>query len=156
MSRLGILVSAFLAGVAAALLALYVALRTAPGVIMADDMVDALLAVADTPLREFPRDSIVYVQSPVGEVLLEKLQPRYPFLRLMSYSARPEENGCETAPDARRVTCKHDDFVKLEVLSSPTRGTMLVAVGTGRAFGQVLLLRFLGRWRVIVYRSYMI
>jgi len=33
---------------------------------------------------------------------------------------------------------------------------MLVAFGTSDAFGQLLLLKFLGKWRVIVNRSYVI
>ena len=92
-----------------------------------------------------------------GPVLLEKLQPKYPSLRLMSYSARPEDNGCKADRSSLATTpCERDDFVKLEVLSSPTRGTMLVAVGTSTRFGQLLLLKLLGRWRVIVDRSYVV
>ena len=142
MIRVGFLVGAFSAGVIAAAVALYVALCTAPGVIMADDMVDALVVVSDAPLSGFSRGSVVYVKSSVGPLLFEKLQPKYPALTLKSYSERPES--------ARA------DFVKLEVLSSPTNGTMLVAVGTSNAFGQLLLLKFLGKWRVIVDRSYVV
>jgi hypothetical protein len=140
MVRVGVLVGAFIAGVVAAAIALYIALWTAPGVIMADDMVEALVVVAETPLSRFPRGSVVYLKSSLGPLLFEKLQPKYPALTLKSYSERPE--------GARA------DFVKLEVLSSPTRGTMLVAVGTANAFGQLLLLKILGKWRVIVARSY--
>ena len=142
MVRVGVLVGAFIAGVVAAAMALYLALCTAPGVIMADDIVDALVVVSDQPLSQFPRGTVVYVKSSVGPLLFEKLQPKYPTLTLKSYSERPE--------GARA------DFVKLEVLSSPTRGTMLVAFGTSDAFGQLLLLKFLGKWRVIVNRSYVI
>jgi hypothetical protein len=138
MIRVGVLVGAFIAGAVAAAAALYIALCTAPGVIMADDMVDALVVVSDAPLSGFSRGSVVYVKSSVGPLLFEKLQPKYPALTLRSYSERPE--------GARA------DFVKLEVLSSPTRGTILVAVGTSNAFGQLLLLKFLGKWRVIVDR----
>ena len=109
---------------------------------MADDMVDALAVVADAPLSQFPRGSVVYVKSSVGPLLFQKLQPKHRALTLKSYSERPES--------ARA------DFVKLEVLSSPTRGTMLVAVGTSNAFGQLLLLKSFGKWRVIVDRSYVL
>jgi hypothetical protein len=142
MIRVGALVGAFIAGVVAAAAALYVALCTAPGVIMADDMVDALVVVSDAPLSGFSRGSVVYVKSSVGPLLFEKLQPKYPALTLRSYSERPE--------GARA------DFVKLEVLSSPTPRTILVAVGTSNAFGQLLLLKFLGKWRVIVDRWYVV
>ena len=157
MFRVRALIGAFIAGGAVVLLGLYVALRTAPGVIMADDMVDGMVVVADAPLSRFPRGSVVYVKSSVGPVLLEKLQPRYPSLKLMSYSARPEDNGCTADSSSLAIIpCERDDFVKLEVLSSPTRGTMLVAVGTSTRFGQSLLLKLLGRWRVIVDRSYVV
>lgn len=142
MIRVGVLIGAFVAGAFAAAAALYIALCTAPGIIMADDMVDALVLVSDASLGRFSRGSVVYVKSSVGPLLFEKLQPKYPGLALKSYSERPE--------GARA------DFLKLEVLSSPTRGTMLVAVGTSNTFGQVLLLKFLGKWRVIVYRSYVV
>ena len=142
MIRIGVLVGAFIAGAVVAAAALYIALCTAPGVIMADDMVDALLVASDAPLSGFSRGSVVYVKSSVGPLLFEKLQPKYPALTLRSYSERPE--------GARA------DFVKLEVLSSPTRGTILVAVGTSNAFGQLLLLKFLGKWRVIVDRWYVV
>jgi hypothetical protein len=157
MFRASALIGAFIAGGAAALLALYVALRTAPGAIMADDMMDAMVVVADAPLSRFPRGSVVYVKSSVGPMLLEKLQPKYPSLKLMSYSARPEDNGCKAEQSSLAAApCERDDFVKLEVLSSPTRGSMLVAVGTSNTFGQSLLLKLLGRWRVIVDRSYVV
>jgi len=123
---------------------------------MADDMVDALVVVSDAPLSRFPRGSVVYVKSSVGPLLFEKLQPKYPALTLKSYSERPEDDDCKAARGGPMVPCARADFVKLEVLSSPTRGTMLVAVGTFNAFGQLLLLKFLGKWRVIVDRSYVV
>lgn len=156
MIRVWILVSTFIAGVAAAVLALYVALCTAPGVIMADDMVDVLVVVADAPLSRFPPGSVVYVKSSVGPPLFERLQPKYPSLKLMSYSARPKDDDCRPDRSAPVAPCERADFVKLEVLSAPTRGTMLAAVGTSNTFGQSLLLKFLGRWRVIVARSYVV
>jgi len=155
--RAAVPIGAFVAGIAIALLALYVALRTAPGVIMADDMVDALTVVANDSLSNFSKGSVVYVKSSVGPALLEKLQATHPWLRLISYSERPADNGC--APGGNLIPtapCERNDFLKLEVLSAPTRGTMLVAVGTSNTFGQVLLLKLLGRWRVLVKRSYVV
>ena len=155
MVRAAVPISAFIAGVATALLALYVALRAAPGVIMADDMVEALTVVADGSLSQFPTGSVVYVKSSVGTGLLEKLQAAHPSLRLVSFSARPADNGC--AADANSIPmgpCERNDFLKLEVLAAPTQGTMLIGVGTSNAFGQVLLLKLWGQWRVLVKRSY--
>lgn len=157
MVRAAVPISAFVAGVASALFALYLALLTAPGVIMANDMVEALTVVADSSLSHFPKGSVVYIESSVGDSLLEKLQPTHSSLRLMSFSSRPADNGCPGGGNSIPVApCERDDFLKLEVLSAPTRGTMLVAVGTSNTFGQVLLLRFLGRWRVLVRRSYVV
>ena len=147
MARFGILIASFVAGVAAALLAIYVALRFAPDTIMADDMVDALAVAADAPLSQFTPGSAVYIKTDIGPALLEKLAPRYPSLRLLLYSLRPEESGC--AP-AQTVPCQRNDFLKLEVLTAPTPRTMLVAFGTSRTFGQVLLLKFGGHWRIVV------
>jgi hypothetical protein len=155
MVRVAVPVSAFVAGAATALLALYAALRTAPGVIMADDMVEALTVVADGSLYQFPKGSVVYVKSSVGPTLLEKLQASHPSLRIMSFSARPPDSGCAGTGDSiLTAPCERDDFLKLEVLSAPTQGTMLVAVGTSHTFGQVLLLRLFGTWHVLVRRSY--
>jgi hypothetical protein len=154
MTRTGVVVAAFVAGAATALLALYVALRTAPGVIMTDDMLEALTVVAETPLSRFPSGSVVYVKSALGPLLLERLRLKHPSLRLMSYSERPEED-C-SAHQQGTAACERDDFVKLEVLSSPAYATMLVAVGTSRSFGQVVLFHFLGRWRVLIDRTYAI
>ena len=147
MARFGILIASFVAGVAAALLAIYVALRFAPDTIMADDMVDALAVAADAPLSQFTPGSAVYIKTDIGPALLEKLAPRYPSLRLLPYSLRPEESGC--AP-AQTVPCQRNDLLKLEVLTAPTHRTMLVAFGTSRTFGQVLLLKFGGHWRIVV------
>jgi len=146
-ARFGIVIASFVAGVAAALLAIYVALRFAPDTIMADDMVDALAVAADAPLSQFTPGSAVYIKTDIGPALLEKLAPRYPSLRLLPYSLRPEESGC--AP-AQTVPCQRNDFLKLEVLTAPTHRTMLVAFGTSRTFGQVLLLKFGGHWRIVV------
>jgi|SRR5215469_2749346 len=157
MVRAAVPISAFVAGVVTALLALYVALQTAPGVIMADDMVEALTVVANSSLSQFPSGSVVYVKSSVGAPLLERLQATHPSLRLMSFSVRPADTGCDGNGNSIPVApCERNDFLKLEVLSAPTHGTMLVAVGTSNSFGQVLLLRFLGRWRVLVRRSFVV
>ena len=149
---IGPVVIAFLAGGATALIALGVAFRAAPGVILADDMVSALAAAAERPLRHFPRGATVYVKSAVGPMLLETLRPRYPALVLRPYAARPADDCA--ASDRPGTSCERDDFLKLEVLSAPTRGTLLVAVGTSRTFGQVLLVSVLGHWRVLIGRWY--
>lgn len=152
MSRLAVALIAFVAGSAAALILLCAAFRTAPGVIMADDMVSALAAAADRPLRRFPRGGVVYVKSTVGPLLLETLRPRYPSLGLRPYAERPDDECAER--DRLGAPCERDDFLKLEVLSAPTRGTLLVAVGTARTFGQVLLVGVFGHWRVLIERWY--
>jgi len=157
MPRVGILIGTFVAGVATALLALYVALRVAPGIVEADDVVDALAAVANPSLARFSSGSVVYVKALAGPGLFEKLHSKHPSLRFKSFSERPEDHGCK--PNGNSIPtapCERDDFVKLEVLSAPTPGTMLVAFGTSSTFGQVLLLKFWGRWRVLVDRSFVI
>jgi hypothetical protein len=151
-SRVGIAVIAFIAGGATALIALAVAFRATPGVIMADDMVNALAVAADRPLSQFMSGSVVYVKSAVGPMLLETLRHGHPSLSLRPYSERPDDHcGERDSPNAR---CERDDYLKLEVLSSPTRGTLLVAVATSRAFGQVILLGIFGHWHVLIERSY--
>jgi len=157
MVRAAVPISAFVAGVATAFLALYVALCTAPGVIMADDMVDALTVVANGSLNQFPRNSVVYIKSSVGTSLLEKLQATHPSLRLRSFSERPVDNGCAaTASATPMAPCERNDYLKLEVLSAPTQRTMLVAVGTSNAFGQLWLIKVWGQWRVLVRRSHVV
>jgi hypothetical protein len=146
-TRFGILIASFVAGVAVALLAIYIALRFAPDTIMVDDMVDALAVAADAPLSQFTPGSAVYVKTDIGTALLDKLGPRYPSLRLLSYALRPEDSGC--AP-SQTVPCKRNDFLKLEILTAPTHRTMLVAFGTSKAFGQVLLFKLWGHWRIVV------
>jgi len=138
MPRVGVLIGTFVAGVAAAL-----ALRAAPGIVEANDVADALAAVADPSLARFPNGSVVYVKALAGPGLCEKLQSKHPSLRFKSFSERPEDNGCK--PNGNLIPtapCERDDFVKLEVLSAPTPRTMLVAFGTSNTFGQVLLLKF--------------
>ena len=143
---------AFVFGAATVLVALAVAFRTAPGVILADDMVGALVAAAERPLLRFPRGAVVYVKSAVGPLLLETLRPRHPSLSLRPYPERPPDSCADRDPPSAQ--CERDDFVKLEVLSAPTRGTLLVAVGTSKTFGQVLLVSVLGHWRVLIERWY--
>jgi hypothetical protein len=157
MVRVGVLIGAFVAGVATALLALYVALRAAPGIVEANEVADALAVAADPSLARFPNGSVVYVKALAGPSLFEKLQSKHPSLRFKSFSERPEDNGCK--PNGHSIPntpCERNDFVKLEVLSAPTAATMLVAFGTSNTFGQVLLLKFWGRWRVLVNRAYVI
>jgi hypothetical protein len=143
---------AFVVGAATVLVALAVAFRTAPGVILADDMVGALVAAAERPLLRFPRGAVVYVKSAVGPLLLETLRPRHPSLSLRPYAERPPDSCADRDPPSAQ--CERDDFVKLEVLSAPTPGTLLVAVGTSKTFGQVLLVSVLGHWRVLIERWY--
>ena len=143
---------AFVAGAASVLVALAAAFHMAPGVILADDMVSAMVAAAERPLLRFPRGAVVYVKSAVGPALIETLGTRYPSLSLRPYEERPPDSCADRDPPS--VPCERDDFVKLEVLSAPTRGTLLVAVGTSRTFGQVLLVSVLGHWRVLIERWY--
>ena len=153
MTRFGIPILSFVAGVAVALLATYIALRFAPGTIMAGDMVDALAVAADAPLSRYPPGSAVYIKTDIGPALLDKLAPKYPSLRLLSYSLRPDDNGCapsQTAP------CERNDFLKLEVLTAPTNRTMLVAFGTSNTYGQFLLFKFWGHWRIVVDRYHVV
>jgi len=145
-------VGAFTAGAASTLLVLYLMFRAAPGVIMADDMVGALAVAADRSLSQFPRGSVVYVKSTVGAMLLDTLRLQHPTLTLRPYSERPADLCA--GQDARFSDCERDDFLKLEVLSSPTRGTLLIALGTSRVFGQMILINVLGRWRVLAERTY--
>jgi len=151
-SRVAIAVFAFLAGAATALVALGVAFRATPGVIMADDMVSALAVTAARPLSQFASGSVVYVKSAVGPMLLETLRRGHPTLILRPYSERPDD-AC-SAGDPPAAPCERADFLKLEVLSPVTPRTLLVAVGTSRAFGQVLLVRVFGHWHVLSERSY--
>jgi hypothetical protein len=143
---------AFAAGMAAVLLALSLMFHTAPGVIFADDMLPALSAAADRPLKHFPPGSLVYVKSALGPMLLETLHSRHPSLTLRPYSERME--GACADRGARHSDCERDDYLKLEVLSSPTRGSLLIAMGTSKAFGQVLLINVLGHWWVLMERTY--
>jgi len=148
-------ITAFIVGVAATLLALYIALRFAPDSIMADDMVDALSVVASAPLAHFPRGSTVYIKTDLGPALLERLHSQYPSLRLLSYSLRPEDSDCTSGRSATPARpCERNDFIKLEALTAPTHRTMLVAFATFDSFGQVFLIKLWGRWRVLVDRTH--
>ena len=104
-------VIAFVAGAATVLMALAVAFRTAPGVILADDMVSALVVAADRPLSQFTRGSVVYLKSPVGPMLLDTLRRGHPALNLRPYSERPDDRCA--ARDPPTAPCERDDFLKL-------------------------------------------
>jgi 3-oxoacyl-[acyl-carrier-protein] synthase III len=152
--RVTAVAGAFAAGVATAGLGLYAALRLAPGVVMAEDMRDALVVVADSALTGFQSGSVVYVKTAAGPAVLEVLQARHPSLRLKPFSERPQEQDCAGAPAADRTSCARDEFLKLEVLSAPAARSLLIAIATRSRFGQVLLIKFWGRWRILVERSY--
>jgi hypothetical protein len=143
---------AFAAGMATVLLALSLMFHTAPGVILADDMLPALSAAADRPLKHFPPGSLVYVKSALGPMFLETLRSLHPSLTLRPYSERMEEACADRDPPLSN--CGRDDYLKLEVLSSPTRGSLLIAMGTSKAFGQMLLINLLGHWCVLMERTY--
>lgn len=153
MARAAILASAFAAGAATAVLGLYAALRLAPGLVTAEDMRDALVVAADSALTGFHSGAVVYVKTAGGPAVLEALQGRHPSLRLKPFSERPEED-CVRAPDASAASCARDDFLKLEVLAAPAARSLLIALASQGRFGQVLLVKFWGRWRILVERSY--
>jgi hypothetical protein len=134
------------------LLTLYVMFRAAPGVILVDDMAGALVIAVDRPLSRFPRGSVVYVKSAVGPMFLQTLRLKHPSLTLRPYSERTEDRCADRDPPVSG--CERDDYLKLEVLSSPTRGTLLIAIGTSRTFGQMVLVNLLGHWCVLVERTY--
>jgi hypothetical protein len=152
LSRASTATLAFAAGMATELLALSLMFHTAPGVILADDMLPALSVAADRPLKHFPPGSLVYVKSALGPMFLQTLRLRHPSLTLRPYSERTEETCADG--DRPLSSCERDDYLKLEVLSSPTRGSLLIAMGTSRAFGQMLLINLLGHWCVLMERTY--
>ncbi|HEY2340505.1 MAG TPA: hypothetical protein VGH75_08250 [Steroidobacteraceae bacterium] len=137
---------------ATVLLALSLMFHTAPGVILAEDMLPALSVAADRPLKHFPPGSLIYVKSALGPMFLEALRSRHPSLTLRPYSERMEQTCADRDPPLSG--CERDDYLKLEVLSSPTRGSLLVAMGTSKAFGQMLLINLLGHWCVLMERTY--
>jgi hypothetical protein len=151
-SRASTAIVAFAAGMATVLLALSLMFHTAPGVIMADDMLPALSVAADRPLKHFPPGSLVYVKSALGPMFLEALRSGHPSLTLRPYSERTEQTCADRA--AALSSCERDDYLKLEVLSVPTRGSLLIAMGTSKAFGQMLLINLLGHWYVLMERTY--
>ena len=152
LSRTTIATIAFAAGMATVLLALSLMFHTAPGVILADDMSPALSVAADRPLKHFPPGSLVYVKSALGPMFLEALRSRHPSLTLRPYSERTERACADGSPALS--SCERDDYLKLEVLSSPTRGSLLVAMGTSKSFGQMLLIDLFGHWCVLMERTY--
>jgi len=152
MSRASTATIAFAAGMATVLLALSLMFHTTPGVILADDMLPALSVAADRPLKHFPPGSRVYVKSALGPMFLEALRSRYPSLTLRPYSERTERPCADGDPALS--SCERDDYLKLEVLSAPTRGSLLIAMGTSKAFGQMLLIHLLGHWCVLMERTY--
>src|SRR5215470_15243944 len=150
-SRVSIATIAFAAGMATVLLALSLLFHTAPGVILADDMLPALSVAADRPLKHFPSGSLVYVKSALGPMFLQALRTRHPSLTLRPYAERAEQSCADRDP-AR--PCERDDYLKLEVLSAPTRGSLLIAMGASKDFGQLLLINLLGHWCVLMERTY--
>jgi hypothetical protein len=151
-SRASTAIVAFAAGMATVLLALSLMFHTAPGVILADDMLPALSVAADRPLKHFPPGSLVYVKSALGPMFLEALRSGHPSLTLRPFSERTERTCADRDPALS--SCERDDYLKLEVLSSPTRGSLLIAMGTSKAFGQMLLINLLGHWCVLMERTY--
>jgi hypothetical protein len=143
---------AFAAGMATVLLALSLMFHTAPGVILADDMVPALSVAADRPLQHFAPGSVIYVKSALGPMFLQALRSRHPSLTLRPYSERTEYACADRDPALS--SCERDDYLKLEVLSAPTRGSLLIAMGTSKAFGQTILIDVLGHWCVLMERTY--
>jgi hypothetical protein len=151
-SRATTVTVAFATGMATVLLALSLMFHTAPGVILADDMVPALSVAADRPLKHFLPGSVVYVKSALGPMFLEALRSRHPSLTLRPYSERTEDACADRDP--ARSSCERDDYLKLEVLSAPTRGSLLIATGTSKAFGQAILIDVVGHWCVLMERTY--
>ena len=73
-------------------------------------------------------------------------------IAFLAGAERPADDCAEREPPT--TSCERDDFLKLEVLSAATRGTLLVAVGTSRTYGQVLVVSVFGHWRVLIERWY--
>ncbi len=160
MRRLGVLIGTFIAGVAAALLALYLWLETPHEMVAVDpnDIADALALVVRPSLSRFSAGAVIYVKSGLGPVLTLKLQHDYPTLEFRPWASRPEDLGCKSyAPHALAVSpCERNDFIKTEVLPFPSLPTRALAVSTQtyNTDGQYVLFKVLGCWRVILERTF--
>jgi hypothetical protein len=152
--RIAAILVAFVGGVLATLIAIYLLLRTAPGIIAVEDAVSALTVAASRPMSSFRPGDVVYVKSSFGTDLIEKLHATNPSLRLLPYAARPADDGCKASANLQPMApCERNDFIVIDALSSPTSGTMLVGFSVSNAFGQMLLVKFGGQWRVAIDRG---
>jgi hypothetical protein len=141
--------------VASALFAVYLALRLAPFEVSANDIDDALAMATTRPLSRFSAESVVYLKA--SPTLVPKLQREHPAIRLMPWTARPDDHGCDAKPGTVVMApCLRADFVSAEIVSFPTSQTAIAAVGTSNSGGQLILLKIGGHWHIVIDHSYVL
>lgn len=154
MPRVLSLVTAFIGGAAAALLVMYLSLYVGPAMIVADDAVNALAVAASSHLAGFGSGQVVYLKSPYGTDLINKIQSMNPSLRLLPYSTRPLDDGCKVSGNLQPLApCGRNDFLIIDALSHPTTRTILVGFSIYNGGGQLLLVNLGGQWRIVIDRS---
>jgi hypothetical protein len=106
-------------------LTLYVMFARCPGRQPADDIAGALVIAADRPPSRFPRGSVVYVKARSAPC----------FSKHFASNILPSPCGLtgrteDRCADRDRLSgCERDSYLKLEVLSSPTRGSCSLPLG---------------------------
>ena len=148
---------AFVGGVLTTLLAIYILLRTDPGILTADDEASALTVAASRPLNGFRSGDVVYVKSSLGTDFVDKLKVTNPSLRLLPYAARPADDGCKATSNLQPLApCERNNFIAIDELSTPTSRTMLVGFSVYNGGGQMLLAKFGGQWHILIERRIVI
>ena len=99
----------------------------------------------------------MYVKSPYGITLINKIRSANSSLQLLPYSDRPPDDGCKGNGNLQPLApCERNDFLVIDALSRPTTRTILVGFSNFSGSGQLLLFNLGGRWRIVVDRSIVI
>jgi hypothetical protein len=151
------LVLAYIAGAVTVVVLLLLAVWAAPEAIDSHDVDLVLAAALVEPLNAFQAAGrkVIYVKSNMSTDTLATIATRYASPKLLPWAQRPKDHGCTTNDPNLIVMapCERDDFVSAQVLSFPVWRTAVVSVGTSNTAGQLILLKFAGRWRVVKDRT---
>lgn len=131
-----------------------------PFAMNADDAVDAMAAALQATLDRKAVDGtkLLYVNSDLDFLLVPKLMKSHPAIRFYEWKQRPPDDGCRSAdPDVLVMApCARPDYVAASTLATPLWRTFLVRTGEFNGGCEFALVRWLGRWRIVSERCYVI
>ena len=99
--------------------------------------------------------SALYIKTELKN-LISQLQVRFPQRKILPWSQRPLDLGCDENTGHKMAPCARDDYLSVDSAIFPLWRTALVNLSTANSGSELLLIEIGSRWRVVSTKGFVI